>query len=57
VLLLEGKLIFKKKATSESVKKYLQEKFDGTHEVIENQPRNWPHWGATYASELYLRII
>jgi hypothetical protein len=57
VLLLEGKLMFQQKTKAEAVKKYLQIKFAGTHEVLETQPRKWPHWENTYVSELYLRII
>ena len=57
VLLLEGKLMFQQKTKAEAVKKYLQQKFSGTHEVVESEPRRWPHWENTYVSELYLRII
>ena len=57
VLLLEGKLIFQQKTKAEAVKQFLQQKFAGSHEVIENQPREWTHWENNYVSEIYLRAI
>lgn len=57
ILLLEGKMIFPDKAKSNTVKKYLEEKFSNTHTVVETTPRSWSHWTQEYQSELYLKEL
>lgn len=48
--LLEGKLVFKTKATADSVKKYLIKK---GYKIIQTPVRNWDHWQGKYESILY----
>lgn len=57
VLLLEGKLIFEKQSKADLVKKYLQNKFGSTHQIIDSKPLEWKHWSTKYESELQLRKI